>query len=242
MRERGQSEIVSFATVFGIILLAVALVSTSGYTGLQNAQEHRQLTNGEQSFAVLADNVEDVTEGGVPSRATQLRLGEGSLSMTDSVEITVTGQAVADPSRNFSYDYTLSPVEYEAGDSRIVYSAGALLRVDRGSAVMFRDPGFVLTNETVVLPLVRTYAAGTVNVGSGTVLVRAERTDSRVLRTNATAYDLTITVTTPRADAWRRSLGASPATACSQSGETVTCTMTTSRLAVTVDHVRVSIP
>lgn len=239
MGERGQSELVGFATVFGLVVVSIALVSATGYMGLQNLESHQELTNGERSFAVLADNVEDVTEGDVPRRATRMRLGEGTLSVEGSVEVTVTGTAV-DGSGNVSVTTTLEPIVYEAGDANIVYSTGALVRVDDGRARTIREPDFVLTNETVVLPLVRTTASGNPTVGSTTALVETEQTGSK-LRQTTEPYDLTLTVTSPRAAAWERTLGDYAATDCSRSGETVTCTLTTDRAVLTVDTVRVGV-
>lgn len=240
MADRGQSEAVGFAAVFGIVLVTLTLVSAGGVSGLEEVRSHQQLSNTQRSFAVLADNAGAVASG-TPSRATQIHLGDGTLSLNDTVEITVSGTAVGNASRSFSHTQTYEPLVYTAADSRIVYSSGALVRADRDGAVLFREPEFVLTNETVLLPLLATTHTDRTAVGGSSVLVRTARTDSELVRTNRSAYDVTLSVTSPRAAAWEAWLADNAATTCSRSGSTVTCTLRTQRLFVSVDRLAVSL-
>lgn len=240
MTERAQSEAVGFAAVFGIVLLTLVIVSVHGAAGVADVQSHQQLSNTERSFAVLADNVESVTGAGPPSRATQLKLGDGTLSVDDTVELTVSGTAVANASETFSYTRRYAPVVYSADGSRIVYSSGALVRADRGGAVLVREPGFVLTSDVVLVPMVRTYPTDRRAVAGGSTLVETRRTGRELLRTNRTAYDVTVSVTSPRADAWYDWLAAQSATTCTRSGSTVSCTLRTQRLYLAVEDVSVT--
>lgn len=241
MADRGQSEVVGFVLVFGIIVLAVGVVAATGFGGLQNVREHERVNNAELAFVVLADNVDDVTSDGAPSRATEVDLGEATLAQNRTITVTVEGTSVSNPAENFSYSYEIHPIVYDAGTGeKIVYSGGAIVRESNGGAVMVRDPDFLLTNERVVVPIVRTYPQGPRSVGgSSTVLVRTEGTGSELLEATSGEYDVTLTVTSPRAAAWERHLDAKPATDCNRSGDTVTCSVRTERVSLTVDHVAV---
>ncbi|MFC6974723.1 hypothetical protein ACFQL1_08550 [Halomicroarcula sp. GCM10025709] len=239
MADRGQSEAVGFATVFGIVLLTLTVVAAGGVAGLEDVRSHQQLSNTQRSFAVLADNA-DAVAAGAPSRATQMRLGGGTLAIGDTVEIAVSGTAVGNASRSFSHTETYEPLVYSLGDSQVGYSSGALVRAERDGAVLFREPAFVLTNETVLLPLLSTTHTDRTAVGGSSTLVRTVRTDRELVRANRSTYDVTVSVTSPRAAAWEDWLADRTATTCSRTGSTVTCTLRTQRLFVSVDHVAVS--
>lgn len=241
MSDRGQSEVIGFVMVFTIIVLMIGIVAATGFGGLQNARDHERVNNAQRAFSVLADNVEEVTSDGAPSRATEIDLAGATLSQRATVTVTVEGTHVSDPDENFSYAYEIHPIVYDAATGeRIVYSGGAVVRESDGGAVMVREPDFLLTNEQVVVPIVRTHPRGSREIGgTSTVLVRTERTDRELLEARSGEYNVTLTVTSPRAAAWERHLDAKPATDCTRSGDTVTCSVRTQRVYLTVAHVAV---
>lgn len=238
MRNRGQSELVGFVLVFGIIVLTITVVTATGYVGLQNAQDHERANNAERSFVVLADNVDDVVTGGAPSRATEIKTADGTLSVAEPVTVTVTADG------SVVHEAEIQPIAYELdSDSTIVYSGGAVVRESDGGQVMVREPDLLLSDEVVVVPIVRTTADGNQNLGgSTTALVRTERVGNETVYANENGTDLTINVTSPRAAAWKAYLEDEPATdGCSISGDTVTCDVTTRRAYVTVKRIVVRI-
>lgn len=241
MPDRGQSEVVGFVLVFGIIVLTIGVVAATGFGGLQNARDHEHANNAQRAFVVLSDNVDDVTQEGAPSRATEIDLGEATLSQREAITVTVEGTDRTDPSENFSYSYEIHPIVYDAGTGeRIVYAGGAIIRETEGGEVMVHEPDFLLTGERVVVPIVRTFPRGPQQVGgTSTVLVRTERTDSEVLESVSGDYDVTLNVTSPRAAAWERHLASKPVTDCTRSDDTVSCSVRTRRVSLTVDHVAV---
>lgn len=243
MDNRGQSELVGFVLVFGLVLLTISLVTATGFVGLQNAQDHERTNNAERAFTVLADNVEDVTRHGAPSRATEIQLADAKLSTEETESITISGERVSNASENFTYTYTVHPVVYDSGTgTEIAYSSGAVVRRDAESAVMLREPNVVFTDDAVVVPIVRTYPEGSEAVGgSTTVRVRTRHADTELLRTKEAEYNVTVEVTSTRADAWERYFASDPATDCSRSGDTVSCDVTTDRVYVTVEHIGVSL-
>lgn len=242
VRARGQSEIIGFVLVFGMVMLTLGLVAATGYAGLEDARDFERANNAERGMGILAANVDDVAEG-APSRATELKLDGAKLAVADPVSVTVSGERVGDPTESFSYSTSVRPLVYDPGigtGTRVHYTSGAVLREEPHGAVMVRPPELVLTNEAAVVPLVRTTVPGNRSLGgTTTALVEANRGEERVVRSTTTAYELTLSVTTPRADAWYRYLAAHSATTCSRSGDTVTCTLTADRIAVSVTDVRV---
>lgn len=238
MRDRGQSELLGFAFIFGIVLLTITLVVTTGYVGLQNAQEHEQTNNAQLAFTVLADNLDDISRHGAPSRATELKLSDATLSTGDPVTITVSGD-------DFTYNETVHPIVYDSrSGTEIVYSNGALLRQDDESTVLTRDPNFVLTNDTVIIPIVDTYSDKDESIGvsgQSTVLVQTRHANSELHHETEGVDEITLEITSPRADAWEHYLSEEPATDCTRNDDTVSCTVTTERVYISVDQIAVTV-
>lgn len=242
MRDRGQSELVGFVFIFGLILLTISLVTATGFVGVQNARDHQRTTNAERAFTVLADNVDDVTRHGAPSRATEIKLADAKLSAEETTTVTISGERVSNADDNFTHTYAVHPIVYDAGtETEIAYSNGAVVRRDGRSAIMIREPDIVFTDDAVVVPIVRTYPVGNGETGgSTTVLVQARHADTEILRTDEAEYEITLEVTSSRADAWERYFASDPATDCSRDGDTVSCDVTTDRVSVTVERIAVS--
>lgn len=241
MRDRGQSEVLGFVLVLGIMLLTISLVLTTGYVGLQNAQEHERTNNAERAFTILATNVDDVTRHGAPSRATEIKLSDARLATGDEIEMRVSGER--DSEEVFDETETVHPIVYESqSGAEIVYAGGAVFRQNDGSAVVTREPNFVREDDALIVPIVRTEPAGDESIGvSGhsTVLVRTERssTDLRY----ETVDEVTVEITSPRAEAWERYLEEELSTDCDTGTDTVRCTVSTERVYVSIDRIEVAV-
>lgn len=94
---------------------------------------------------------------------------------------------------------------------RIAYEAGAVIRTDDGDSVMVSEPEFIINETRSNLPLLRTTSPPDGNSVSGdsTVLVRGfiecrstECQTVRELELFKDGGDVTVTVTSPRYDAW----------------------------------------
>jgi hypothetical protein len=76
--------------------------------------------------------------------------------------------------------------------------------------------------------------------GTTTAHIRTLRAGTELYQANRTAYDLTVTVESPRAQAWADSLDRGQGTSCSlQSPTRASCSLTTDRVYVSVAHVDV---
>lgn len=243
MPDRGQSELLGYLNVFAIVVFAVGVVLATGFTGLQDARDFERTNNAERGLVVLADNVDEVAVDGVPSRATELDLDGASLSRGEPVTITVSGEAVGDPTNDFSHTYTYEPLVYDPGTREtLVYSNGAVVRDGDDGAAVVRGPPAVLTDDRLFLPVIRTTVRGQTSLArSGTALVRTRREGGRLVERRTTAFEVTLTIDSPRAAAWAEYLDRRPGVDCSLAagGSATSCTLTTDRVYLTVIDVSV---
>lgn len=202
--DRAVSEVIGFTLVFALVLSMVALVSVAGFSDLDNVRENEQVNNAERAFDVVADNVADLALRGAPSRATEMRLTEASLRTGDAITINVTG--ITPGGRRFTIgDSRVRPLIYEGGDgTQIIYSSGAVFRVQRQGGLIVREPPFVLEPDRVHLPLVLTQSRQTESVGGGTVRIQTRVAERELAGFDSRGRfsDLTINVTSPRYELW----------------------------------------
>ncbi|WP_266077465.1 DUF7289 family protein [Haladaptatus caseinilyticus] len=211
MNDRAASETVGFVLAFVLVTATIGAVYATGIEGLHDAQRFEQVNNAERAFDVLADNVADVHREGVPSRATELRLGGATLDYRDPVTIRVQVNETGPSTRNATYVMNTNPLVYSGvEDSELVYVGGAVFRSSNGGSVMRREPGYVFDDERVVIPFLITYPRGDTDSISGdsTVLIVAYHQSAALdgqFRTGSTADVRTnVTVESPRAVAWKR--------------------------------------
>jgi hypothetical protein len=244
---RAVSEVVGFVFVFSIVILSIVLVSVTGYAGLEQSREAERVNNAERGLDLLADNVDDVTRGGVPSRSTELRVAGGDVTLGDPVVVSVSGHPVDDPSTTtVDAQYEIRPIVYDDGDgTQLAYTLGAVTRTDPGGSVLLREPDLVVSGNETVLVVARPEPVDTVGVGGATnVHLRVTGDDPVLAVAEPAPHVLTISVTSPDVEAWRRYFAdlaaADDAVSClPPSGDTVTCTVTTDRTYVTVVDVAV---
>lgn len=200
---RGVSETIGFVLVFSLIVLTVGVVLTAGLGSLQDARDAERVNNAERAFDVLADNLEDITHRGAPSRGTEIRLAEASLGTGPPTYLNVTGFNDTGGQEFSTGNYSTDPVVYEAENTRIRYEAGAVTRVQESGSLMVVPPEFVLSENHTVIPLVQLSVEDTTVGGSQTVLVRTERNIREVVVDNdETVETLRVNVSTPAPAAW----------------------------------------
>ncbi|QZX99603.1 DUF7289 family protein [Halobaculum rubrum] len=208
---RAQSDALGFVLVFSLIVLTVGTVYAAGYPALEEFRTDEQLENMERAFDVLDDNLDDLAREGAPSRATEIKLNGGRLAVNGSTTITVNATTTdAVEGANFTVAGESTPITYSQGDTTIVSAHGAVLRQDGEAAFMRSTPGWVIDDGHALIPLVVTDRTGdrVAFAGSSTVLIRGQVTGRGVADELASGAgdDVTVTVTvaSPRADAWKR--------------------------------------
>lgn len=205
---RGLSETLGFVFVFVLIVTSTGIVYMYGTQNLRDVRDAERLNNAERAFDVMAENMNDLQRRSVDGRSTEIKLSEAQLSHGEPVKWNVSGTATTGSS-NFTVERDITPIVYRSvatEETRLIYLNGAVIRDQRHSAVMIREPDYRLTSEAMVLPLIVTRPLDDPDTvgGSTTVLVRGT-TDFRKRNVFVTTreYDVTINVTTPRANAWR---------------------------------------
>ncbi|MFW6000256.1 MAG: DUF7289 family protein, partial [Halorubrum sp.] len=140
-----------------------------------------------------------LSRDGVPSRATELRLGGGELAFDDESEFRLNGTGFG------SQVIEGGSLTYRgAGDTRIVYENGAVFRMDGDNGVMIREPD-LLVGDTVVYSLYGLTGPAEPLSGDRTVLVVGERTDREVAADDRTAAEnVTLDVNSTQAVVWER--------------------------------------
>lgn len=210
--DRGVSDVLGFVLVFALVALVVGVASVVGFGGLQDVRNAERVDNAERAFDVLADNLADIHRDGAPSRQTEIKLADASLSLGEPTTMRVTVQDIhvdGDPNKpRIIYEATTRPLVFSADTgARIVYEGGAVIRTDRQGAVLLHDPPFLLTRERTVIPyVVLSSAGGTGSIGGqATVLVRGVTTGQALLVEDRDAdvkVNLTIRTATARAPVW----------------------------------------
>lgn len=199
MDDRGVSEVLGFVLTFSLITMTIAVVFTVGFGGLQDAQRAEQVNNVERAFDVLDANVADIHHGGAPSRSTEMRLAGDQLAFGDPTMVTIGVE------NNTTIE--TRPLVYSNGDTDIAYELGGIIRTDNGASVMLDEPGYVLNDGRSSVPLLITTKPSDQTSISGhrTVLVRSSYERTEILHPQASENEtVTITIESPRADAWER--------------------------------------
>jgi hypothetical protein len=242
-RERAVSQVVGFVLLFSLIVLTASIVYLVGFQGIDDSRDREALANAERAFDVLASDVAAVQDG-TPSRSTRIRLSDGRMHTGEPVHWNVTAQQTTGVARtNRSYTMKTTPVVYTLGSTRIVYSGGMVIRVQRFGQSMQHAPGAVFGPDRAILPLLNLTAPDETAVGGrDSATVRLRRTNGTVLNTTD-ADRLQVNVTSPRAAAWRRYFNRSPGMTCSPNlNGSANCTTTTlDRVTVSRTDVEVAI-
>lgn len=239
MPDRGQTETLGFALVFALMISAVIITFTVGYAGLQDIRGAERVNNAERAFEVFADNVEDITLRGAPSRATEVKLADASLVAENSITI-----RVADPDHGFNQSYSVTPIVFEPDEpGQIIFEQGAVLRTRHGSGRMTHESTLVANTSRTVLPVVRTRLDSDSQAsigGSGTVLIRTTHVDTKLLHSSDTSGNqVWFNISSPRAAEWASYLDGKDAVSCSVGGGTASCAVTTDRVHMTLVRINV---
>ncbi|QSG09551.1 DUF7289 family protein [Halapricum desulfuricans] len=220
--ERGMSEVLGFALVFALVVSTTVLVAVVGFDELENTRDQEELNNAERAFDVLADNMADIHADGAPSRATEINLESAQLEVGDPVTFNVTG--VNQTGASFVNEFTSEPIVYASGDTKIVYSGGAVFRTTGDGSILITEPPFLIGSRDIVLPVVQLRHRGdTASTSGTTVRVRAEERDRRPVgefrRTPSSFDKVIINITSPRSDLWADYLSSRDSiTDCQQTG------------------------
>lgn len=207
---RAQTETLGFIFVFSLIVMTIGAVYAVGFPAMQDARDAEQTSNMERAFEVLDDNFDDIVYHGAPSRATEVKLSGGQLSVTDTTTIDIYVENTSDPSHNTSFSASTRPIVYSTEETEFALSFGAIIRSDRGNAVIRSRPNWIIDDRRTVIPFVLTVQGQGQNSigGSGTMLIigrgRPPNMAGSFEPNGSARANVTITITSEYADAWGR--------------------------------------
>jgi hypothetical protein len=190
--------------------MTIGAVYAVGFPAMQDARDAEQTSNMERAFEVLDDNFDDIVHQGAPSRATEIKLSGGQLSMSETTTIDVYVENTSNASRNTSISASTRPIVYSSDDTEFALAFGAIIRSDGGNAVIRSRPNWLIDDRGTVLPFLLTVQGEGRNsiAGSGTMLVVGHGRPPGVagsFEPNGSARaKVTLTITSKRADAWGR--------------------------------------
>jgi hypothetical protein len=210
---RGVSDVVSFVFIFALMVVAIATVTTVGFSSMQDFRDAEQADSAVTAFEVVGRGVDEVSAGDSPVRTGEIRLQGGTVYVDDagggdpSVEVTVQGPGT-------TYDVATGALVYELPGTNVTYESGAVFRGQgspgAGGSVVENPPQFVCEGDTAVVSLVRLEPLDARSVGGGTVRVVARETNRTLLypdeRFGSAATGVTVEVNSDHGDAWSRTL------------------------------------
>lgn len=207
--DRGVSDLVGFAVIFGVVILSITLIYTVGLTALDDLQHDEAMNNAGRAFDIVAENLADIHQDGAPARSTELQFGGGQVSLTGQAKIELVARGTAGPGVNIS---SSTPITYHSRETAFYYVSGAVIRSDRGNSVMVLEPPFRFGADRTVISLVKTRAAGDTDSigGQGTARLAAKRqvigspARTGTVRNGTNDVTFNVSVTSPGYRAWGR--------------------------------------
>ncbi len=202
--DRAVTEVLGFVLVIALVTTVIAVVMTTGIAGLEDSQSAEQINNMERGFDVLGHNVDALANREAPSRATELRIAEGSIEYGTPtvINVTVDGTLIGNLS------IVTEPLVYNsASDVQIAYEGGAIIRSQTNHSVMLREPSFAFEDDYWLIGAVRTRPLGgseTSMSQPGTILIRGEYLGTQVETADPGSGPVNVTVTSARPDAWEQ--------------------------------------
>ena len=202
--ERGVSDVVGYVLVFALVTATLTAVFAVGFVGLEERQNAERVENVERAFDVLDDNIRDIQRYEDPSRATEIRLSGGTMSLETHTTVVLEYE---NETTAFEERLPMSTLTYTNDETTLAYEGGAWFRIDGGRATMRSPPRFVAAGEQIVLPVVRLLQRDDQPSirSDGTVQVDTETRGTRTLRYAAqdSEHVTAIRIESPYADAWK---------------------------------------
>lgn len=240
--DRGQSELIGFVLIFGIVIMAISLIGIAGFGSIDAVSDHQRTSSAEEAMTAMSENIAEVVLEGAPERSTEIGLTDAALGVGEPTTINVSIEGEGEVG-----SVSLEPIVYEAdGNTQLAYEGSAVFRADDGHSLMLREPDMRIDEDRVVLPLVETTATGSERIaGTTTVNVETRRTGTEVAWSNRSIEGETVTieVSSPHYEAWERYFDGRDGVTCDVDSEeqTVECTVDPEEtLIVTVTTIEVT--
>jgi hypothetical protein len=209
--ERAVSDVLAFVIVFSIIITSVALVYSTGFSGIQEIRDGEQKANAERAMEALGLSMSDIVKGQATRRGGSLNLGGGQLRTGDSttVNVTVDGTTVTtDPATGNPGPRPVGSFEFYSEDTAVAYESGGVFRRDGSASVTVVQPTVTCDSEAAVVSLVAvTSSSGAIGATDNVEVSMAEQSTELLHTQTGSNIDVNVTVDgTDYAAAWERML------------------------------------
>ena len=174
---RAVSSVISFVFAFSFIIISVGLVYSVGFGALSEFQDDEQISGATVTMNSLANSFDEIQRGGGPVRTSEIRLADGSISLTEGAVLDV---AVENSSNTglASDTFVTNALAYRYADTTVSYEGGAVFnRQDNGGTAMLRKPPISCGPDTAIVSVVSLELTGGVKSvdSQNTVSVEAIR-------------------------------------------------------------------
>ncbi|TFH47167.1 MAG: hypothetical protein E4G94_00770 [ANME-2 cluster archaeon] len=199
--ENAVSEAIGFVLTLGIVLLASGIVYAGGLPILQQSMESTHFMEMEESFLLLAQNINEVAYERGPVRSTELKILQGSMSLNHDSSMQIT---VNDPV-NTSNTFMMGSVEYYLDNKIVAYENGGVWVKYETNTIMRAKPQMSYSNVTTI-PIIEIMGDYS-KAGEGSTRIRAKYSEvSSTYFINATGYESNINITSSFYEGWARYL------------------------------------
>lgn len=204
------SEVIGYVVVVSVVFIAIGLVFINVIPILDDTEQAEQTKNVERVFLVMQENVEEMIEKQIPSRNTEIRLGDGTVTAmrdTSTINVTIETGIVGSP---IERSIGTRHLTYKTESGIISYENGAVFRRDtQGNTAMLEEPNWrVKEDGPVILPMVSLGGSTDTVSGGIATIVTTKSTNIAPFRldnTNATEADeVELEIESPNAEAWKR--------------------------------------
>lgn len=195
-RDRGQSSVLGYALVVGIVALAVVSTLALGAAALEDTRTDSEVARAEQTMTLFDSQAAQVALGESSAQTVDLGRSDGTYTLDEMAgEISIVQLDCDDDGDNGGADYDgatgalgaddayiLSPqplgkLVYETGDQTLAYQGGGVWKGSGEGARMISPPEFHYRGATLTLPVVLTRGDGG---ASGATKARVRSTTNAV--------------------------------------------------------------
>ncbi len=206
MSSKGVSEIVGFALIFGIVIVAIAMVFSYAYTMVDESKEDVRFESMVQGFRKIQDAVESVVYGRSSKKEIRILLSGGEVHTIRDNGVTV--KVIINNSTVFQKSNIMGGLEYSYPDYTMSFENGGVWLKSRDRTTMISQPRIFIykknvNNETIVfIALTSIYGSGSAG-GEGMVTLVFDLNSAEVNVFNQSGY-IYMNISSGYVDAWKK--------------------------------------
>lgn len=187
--ERGVSDVVAFALVFGMVITIVSTTFVFGLGGIEALGDNSQMQTANQQMDAVAAAIEDIHRRGSVARSVEVELDGATLELSDSTVQVAVG---SDPLTT----HQVGSVELQRDQGIAAYEAGAVFRTDadRTGGVITRGPAVSCTSETAIVSIVELNPDEPISVAGDDSVRLIGKIEDRQVRTEYGGSSITVDV------------------------------------------------